>query len=128
MSIKVGDKVLYTGDVSYDEPEWEERKKTFGIVVLIESNVSVWHGRQNQSYVVSDELLKVVERASYTPVYEFVPGQVWLDKDNLLMFCFVTEMDNTPQFKTSDGDTLGEYIVVNRCAPLTLMFDPRTTT
>jgi hypothetical protein len=74
----VGDQVVYIGPRSGDSPtsEWAVRRASPGTVVRVDSTgyVRVWHSGAGDThpgvYTIGPRDLRVVERASYTRVYE----------------------------------------------------------
>lgn len=67
---KVGDKVVYNGD--NDHPVWDDRRSQVGIVVgeaaSEEYYTWVWDPTEHDTWQALPSAIRVVERATYTPV------------------------------------------------------------
>lgn len=73
--VKQGDRVVYIGPLTGDSPvsRWTARRESPGVVLIGENEdggfLRVWHSRGG-SYRAPLSQLRVVERATYTRVYE----------------------------------------------------------
>lgn len=126
---QVGDKVVYLPHPGNDpDSAWATMRATVpGIVVEPSATRSsapldgciVWHPSDHDYYCCQPERLRVVEAATYEPVYDFRSGQVWRDAGGVEFF------RTNDSFVAVNGEF---YSDTHPIRPLTLIFDPSAVT